>query len=82
MKSPSSASKVGQCVSLYALDFEEVQWELRVRGGVFVFFFPFSGRGMTSGFTRAVKIPKPDDVRCQVTEGMSESLQSGSLLDK
>lgn len=56
-------------MSLYGLDFEEVQWELQVWGGVsFSFLFSFfPGGGITSGFTPVAKIPEPDDVRCRIT---------------
>lgn len=66
-----------------SLDFEEVQWELQVWGGV------FPGRGITSGFSQIAKIPKPDDVKCWVTHSANFTeagkelcalLQSGSLL--
>lgn len=43
--------------------YEEVQWEFQVRGGV----SSFPGREITLGFSQAAGIPKPDDVRCQVT---------------
>lgn len=64
------AAELGQCVTLYRLNFEEVQRELKVWEEFCVFV---SSRGkITSGFSRTTKIPKPDDVR-------QESDYTGSL---
>lgn len=79
----SSTAKLRPCVRLYGLDFEEVQWQLQLRGGVSFLLFPFPGRGITSGFTQ---IEDPFNRWCQVSDYAAASensqLHSGTRLEK